>query len=125
MKIHEFKLRLINFANNILDSFFKGGSLTDKGMSTVAKYIVKKKIDDLDDFLIFFTDKDKEIDAEEFVEYITDNMVGEEGMAINFREYISPDSMLYNIIPNKTLIVKKEDFNCLFKNISHPYDKQW
>ena len=125
MKIHEFKLRLINFANNILDSFFKGGSLTDKGMSTVAKYIIKKKIDDLDDFLVFFANKDKEIDAEEFVEYLKDSMVGEEGLMINFKDYISPENMLYNIIPNKTFIVKKEDFDCLFKNISRPYDKQW
>lgn len=121
MKIHEFKLRLINFANNMLDSFFKGNSLADKGMSTVAKYIIKKKIDDIDDFLMFFANKDKEIDAEEFVEYLTDNMVGEEGMAINFRDYISPDSVLYNIIPNKTLIIKKEDFNCLYRDLYKKY----
>jgi hypothetical protein len=121
MKIHEFKLRLINFANNILDSFFKGNSLADKGMSTIAKYVIKKKIDDLDDFLMFFTNKDKEIDAEEFVEYITDNMVGEEGLMVNFRDYINPESVLYNIIPNKTLIVKKEDFNCLYRDLFKKY----
>ena len=121
MKIHEFKLRLVNFANNMLDSFFKGNSLADKGMSTVAKYIIKKKIDDLDDFLLFFTNKDKEIDAEEFVEYLTDNMVGEDGIVVNFKDYLNPESVLYSLIPNKSLIIKKEDFNCLFKDIYKNY----
>lgn len=117
MKIQEFKLRLTNFANNIIDSYFKSNTLSEKGMGIIAKYIVKKKIDDFDDFLELFANKDKEIDAQEFVDYVVDNLVGEEGMMINFRDYLNPESALYSIIPNKTLIVKKDDFNCFIRDI--------
>lgn len=117
MKIQEFKLRLIKFANNIIDSYFKSNTLSEKGMGTIAKYIVKKKIDDFDDFLELFANKDKEIDAQEFVDHVVDNLVGEEGMMINFRDYLNPDGALYSIIPNKTLIVKKDDFNCFIRDI--------
>ena len=48
-------------------------------------------------------------------------MVGEEGLMVNFRDYINPESVLYNIIPNKTLIVKKEDFNCLYRDLFKKY----
>lgn len=117
MKIQEFKLRLINFANNIIDSYFKSNSFSEKGMATLSKYVIKKKIDDMDNFLELFANKEKEIDTEEFVNYIIDNMVGEDGMVVNFKDYISQDSILYNIIPNKTLIIKKDDFNCFIRDI--------
>ena len=117
MKIQEFKLRLTNFANNIIDSYFKSNSLAEKGMGTMAKYIVKKKIDDFDDFLELFANKEKEIDTEEFVNYVVAELVGEDGMVVNFKDYLKPDGMLYNLIPNKTLIVKKEDFNCFIRDI--------
>ena len=117
MKIQEFKLRLTNFANNIIDSYFKSNSLAEKGMGTMAKYIVKKKIDDFDDFLELFANKEKEIDTEEFVNYVVAELVGEDGMVVNFKDYLNPDGILYNLIPNKTLIVKKEDFNCFIRDI--------
>lgn len=117
MKIQEFKLRLINFANNIIDSYFKSNSFAEKGMGILAKYIIKKKIDDFDDFLELFANKEKEIDADEFVNYVIDNLVGEDGMVINFKDYINPESVLYGIIPNKTLLVKKDDFNCFIRDI--------
>ena len=116
MKIQEFKLRLTNFANNIIDSYFKSNSLSEKGMATLAKYVIKKKIDDFDDFLELFANKEKEIDVNEFVDHIVDNLVGTEGMVVNFKDYLNPDSVLYGIIPNKTLIVKKEDFNCFIRD---------
>lgn len=121
MKIQEFKLRLMNFANNMIDSFFKGNSLSEKGMGTLTKYVLKKKIDDMDDFLSLFADKNKEIDTQEFVDYIIDNLVGEEGMAINFKDYINPDNILFSIIPDKTLIVKKDDFNCFIRDVYKNY----
>lgn len=117
MKIQEFKLRLTNFANNIIDSYFKSNSLAEKGMGTMAKYIIKKKIDDFDDFLELFANKEKEIDTEEFVNYVVAELVGEDGMVVNFKDYLKPDGILYNLIPNKTLIVKKEDFNCFIRDI--------
>lgn len=117
MKIQEFKLRLTNFANNIIDSYFKSNSLAEKGMGTMAKYIIKKKIDDFDDFLELFANKEKEIDTEEFVNYVVAELVGEDGMVVNFKDYLNPDGILYNLIPNKTLIVKKDDFNCFVRDI--------
>ena len=117
MKIQEFKLRLTNFANNIIDSYFKSNSLAEKGMGTMAKYIIKKKIDDFDDFLELFANKEKEIDTEEFVNYVVAELVGEDGMVVNFKDYLNPDGILYNLIPNKTLIVKKDDFNCFIRDI--------
>ena len=83
----------------------------------MAKYIVKKKIDDFDDFLELFANKEKEIDTEEFVNYVVTELVGEDGMVVNFKDYLKPDGILYNLIPNKTLIVKKEDFNCFIRDI--------
>ena len=117
MKIQEFKLRLTNFANNIIDSYFKSNSLAEKGMGTMAKYIIKKKIDDFDDFLELFANKEKEIDTEEFVNYVVAELVGEDGMVVNFKDYLNPDGILYSLIPNKTLIVKKDDFNCFIRDI--------
>ena len=121
MIIQEFKLRLIGFANGIIDSFFKSNSFSEKSMATLAKYIIKKKIDDMDDFLSLFANKNKEIDVEEFINYIIDNLVGENGMAINFKDYLNPDSVIYNIIPNKTIIIKKDDFNCFLRDVKKIY----
>lgn len=115
MKIDEFKFKLMKFGNNLINSYFPNNTLTDKGASSMLKYVLKNKINDLDGVLQWFTNSDNEIDIEEFIEYMKENMIGS-GIKLNLQDYIPETSFIRNMIPNRTLIITKEDLDCFLKS---------
>ena len=114
MKISEFKLRLIRFGNNLIDIYFPGDGIGDRMVSASAKYILKNKINELDPVLTMFSNVDKELDVNEFLTFMKDNMI-KDGLRINARDYFPADSQIASFLPNKTLIIKREDLDDLLR----------
>ena len=111
MKRDEFKLRILKFGNNIIDSYFPENNMIDRTGSSMLKYILKNKINDFDNILSMFTKSDNEIDIEDFIEFMKENMIGS-GLRVNLQDYIPENSFLSGIIPNRTLLITKDDLNC-------------
>lgn len=111
MKVSEVKMRLVNTANLLIDQYFGGYSMTDKFVNSTLKIIVKQNIHKIDNIFELFSDKDGEIDLRMMVDEYS-NMIGENGFVFDLREYIHND-MIRNFVPNKVLVIKKEDIMSL------------
>ena len=113
MKLSEIKIRLTNTANSLIDTYFSEKGLTEKFINSTLKLIVKQNIHKIDDMLVLFTDANGEIDAEAVVnEYA--NMIGEEGMVFDLREHFT-NPLVKNMLPDKVLVIKKEDILSILK----------
>lgn len=103
----EVKLRLSNKLNSLIDIYFNGNNITEKFLNSTLKIILKQNMSKLDDIFELFSDKNGEIDllmmANEY-----SNMIPEEGIVFDLRDYISND-MIKNIIPDKVLLIKRDD----------------
>lgn len=107
MKISELKIRALNTATSLIDTYFSGSGITEKFINSTLKLILKQNIHKLDDMLVLFTDKDGELNANDIInEYA--NMIGDEGIVFDLKQYV-PNEMVRNLIPDKILIIKKED----------------
>lgn len=115
MKIDEFKLKLMKFGNNMIDSYFPGSSMTDKAANSMVKYILKNRINDMDNIIGMFTAANGEIDIEDFIDFMKMNMIGN-GLKINFHDFVKDNSMLSGIVPDRTLLITQDDLNCFLKN---------
>ena len=111
MKIDEFKLKVLKFGNNIIDSYFPENNLIDRTGSSMLKYILKNKVNELDGMIALFTTADGEIDIDEFIDFMKENMIGS-GLRINLYDYISDKSFIHGLLPNRTLLITKDDLNC-------------
>jgi hypothetical protein len=111
MKTSEVKLRLINFANGLIDTYFSNTSLTDKMINSTLKIIVKQNSYRADSILKLFTDANGEIDLKEIV-YQYAETIGDNGITIDIRDYIDND-FIKQYLPNKALLVKKDDIMSL------------
>ncbi len=109
MKVDEFKLKFLKFGNNIINSYFPNNTITDRAASSMLKYILKNKIDEMDSVLALFS-KNGEIDAQDFVDYLKKDMIGS-GIKFNFHDYVSDDNIIKSLLPNRTLLIKAEDLD--------------
>jgi hypothetical protein len=111
MVVSEIKLRLENTINSLIDVYFNGGNITEKFLNSTLKIIVKQNIHKFDEVFNFFADKEGEIDMEILAsEYA--NMIPDEGVVFDLKEYVSND-FVKDMIPDKVLIIKKEDIMSL------------
>ena len=111
MNISEMKMRVVNTANSLINTYFSGSDLTDKFLNSTLKIIVKQNIHKLDDALKLFSDKDGNIDMRMIVDEYS-NMIGENGVMFDIREHIN-NEFIKNMLPDKVLIIKKEDIMSL------------
>lgn len=111
MKSDEFKLKVLKFGNNLIDSYFPDNNMIDRTGSSMLKYILKNKINDFDSMLSLFENSEHEIDIDEFIEFMKENMIGS-GLRINLHDYIPEKSFLSSIVPDRTLLITKDDLNC-------------
>lgn len=107
MKTSEFKLRVINTVNNLIDDYFGGSQLNEKFINATLKFLVKQNSNKYDNILAMFADENNEIDAYSLIESYA-NMVGEQGIRFDLKSYIN-NEYVKTLIPNKILILKKED----------------
>lgn len=114
MKASEFKLRLVNGVENLIDTYFGSYTMTDKLINTTLKVIVKQKSYLIDDVLVLFTDKDGYIDESMIVDEYS-KMLEKETFILDIRNYVNND-MVRNLLPDKALIIKADDIrNMIFK----------
>lgn len=107
MKAAEVKLKLTNSANKLIDTYFGMPTITEKMINATLKVLVKQNIHKADGILKMFENEYGEINPQEvLMEYA--NQIDDNGMAIDIRDYIKNDS-IKQLLPNKVLIVKKED----------------
>lgn len=113
MKISEFKLKTLNGINGLIDTYFCGNDIKDKFINATLKIFVKQNINKYDDILMLFANADDEIDIADIIEEYL-KVFGEDGFVFDLRDYIKND-MIKSFIPNKALIIKKEDLVDMYK----------
>lgn len=107
MKIGEVKLRLSNSVIELIDTYFGGMTLNEKFINSTLKIILKQNIYKIEPMLNLFSDKDGNINMEEVIaEY--SNMIDEKGLVFDLKSYVK-DDMIKSFIPDKILIIKKDD----------------
>ena len=107
MKASEVKLKLIGFANGLIDTYFSGVSVTEKMINSTLKIIIKQNAYRADTILSLFADANGEINMKEIIYEYADK-IGDNGITIDIRNYVNND-FIKQYLPNKVLIVKKDD----------------
>lgn len=113
MKIAEFKLRVIGGLNSWIDDYFGSGAINERFINATLKLLVKQNANKYDKYINMFADENGEIDARAVMESYSD-MIGPNGLVIDLKQYIANDT-LKMIIPDKILILKKDDLMALVK----------
>jgi hypothetical protein len=111
MKITEFKLRVVTGLNRLIDDYFGDNNIKDNFINATLKLLVKQNQNKYDYILNMFADENGCIDAHNVVSTYA-NMIGDEGITFDIRNYIDND-YLRAILPNKVLIINKNDITSL------------
>lgn len=107
MKAGEFKIRLSKSIMNMIDTYFGGSGLNEKFINSTLKIILKQNLYKVDPVLALFTDQNGEINASDIVaEYA--NIIDDNGFVFDLKQYID-NEMIKNLLPDKILIIKRED----------------
>lgn len=114
MKASEFKLSVVTGINNLIDDYFGTSSTADKFINSTLKIIVKQNTYKLDDVLGIFMDEHGSIDEDIILEEYS-NVIGESGLVLDIRDFIKND-LVRSMLPNKALIIKKNDLRKIFSN---------
>lgn len=114
MKVSEFKLSVVQGLNNLIDDYFGTHSVADKFINSTLKIMVKQNTYKMDELLNFFADEHGIIDENVIIDEYS-KVIGESGFVLDIRDFIKND-FVKNMLPNKALIIKKEDLRKMFKN---------
>lgn len=107
MNMSEVKLKLITSVNRLIDTYFGMPTVTEKMINATLKVIVKQNAYKIDGFLNMFADQNGEINPQEvLIEYA--NQIDDNGLIIDIKQYINNET-LRQILPNKVLVMKRED----------------
>lgn len=107
MTISEVKMRMLNTANSLIDTYFDGGDLTERFINSTLKIIMKQNIHKIDDIFNLFANKDGEINLEMMVnEYA--NMIPDEGIVFDLKEHVT-NELVRGMLPDKVLIINRDD----------------
>jgi hypothetical protein len=111
MKTSEVKMRLLNKANSLIDTYFNQNNLTEKFINSTLKIIMKQNIHKIDDIFELFADKDGEIDLNMVVHEYT-NMIPENGIIFDIKEFVN-NELVKGMLPDKVLLIKREDISSI------------
>lgn len=114
MKASEFKLCLVSGVNNLIDDYFGSHTMADKFINSTLKILVKQNTYKIDNILDLFADEHGIIDENIIIEEYS-RMIGENGFILDIREFIK-NEMIRNLLPNKALIIKKDDIRKMLSN---------
>jgi len=107
MKIQEIKLKLNSSLNQLIDTYFSNPTVSEKMINATLKVLVKQNIHKVDDVLNMFADENGDINPQDIlVEYA--NQIDDNGLVIDLKQYVK-NEMIRQMLPNKVLILKKED----------------
>lgn len=114
MKASEFKLSIVQGINSLIDDYFGTSAKTDKFINSTLKIIVRQNTYKLDDILELFTDERGCIDESIIIEEYS-KVIGESGWVLDIRDFVK-NEFVRNMLPNKALIIKKEDIRNMLNN---------
>lgn len=112
MKIQEFKLRIVQGANNLIDDYFGTTSIVDKLINSTLKIIVKQNTYKIDSMLGLFADENGDVDENIIIEEYS-KILGNNGVVLDLRDFIN-NPTIKNILPDKALVIKQEDLKNIF-----------
>lgn len=114
IKIHEFKTRLLNGVDGLIDEYFSGMTIGDRLINATVKIIINQNVDKLDGFMELFADKDGEIDTDMIIrEY--GKAFGTDKFVIDLRDFVEND-MVKRALPNKALAIRIDDIARIFES---------
>lgn len=117
MKASEFKLSLVQGANNLVDDYFGSNSKLDKFINSTLKIMIKQNTYKIDDVLCLFIDENGCVDEHIIIDEYS-KVIGESGLVIDIRDFVK-NEFVKSLLPNKALVIKKDDLRKMFKD---PYD---
>lgn len=113
IRINEFKYKLANGVDNLIDTYFSGVDIKDRFINATVKIIVNQNIDKIDDFIGLFADKEGFIDTDVLIkEY--GKAFGTDKLVIDMRDFVNND-MIRKALPNKALALEIEDLAAIFE----------
>lgn len=112
MKSQEFKLRIIQGANNLIDDYFGSNTISDKLINSTLKIMVKQNTHKMDSLLGLFADENGNIDENIIIEEYS-KVLGDQGVILDLRDFIT-NNTIKSILPNKALVIKQEDLKNIF-----------
>ena len=115
MKTSEFKLSLVQGLNNFVDDYFGSGTYADKFINSTLKILIKQNTYKVDDLIGLFADENGNIDEILVIEEYS-KVIGDSGFILDIRDFVK-NEMIKSFLPNKALVIKKEDLRKMF---SHP-----
>lgn len=115
MKASEFKLSVVKGLNNLIDDYFGTNSIADRLINSTLKIMIKQNTHKFDDILELFTDANGIIDEDVIIEEYS-KVIGDSGFIFDMRDIIKND-LVKSMLPNKALIIKKEDLRKMFNKL--------
>ena len=113
IKIHEFKLKLVNGVEGLVDTYFSGGSISDRLINATVKIIINQNIDKLDEFMELFADKNGYVDTDVIIREYS-KAFGTDKFILDLRDFVSND-MVRRVLPNKALAIRIDDVARIFE----------
>lgn len=113
MKTGEVKIRLHNSVSGLIDTYFGGSAINEKFINSTLKILLKQNLYKIEPMLEMFADKNGDINVDEIImEY--SKMIDDNGMVFDIKNYVEND-IVRSLIPDKVLVIKREDIMTLFK----------
>lgn len=113
IKVNEFKIKLLAGVEDLIDTYFSGGGISDRLINATVKIIVNQNIDKLDDFIELFADKSGNIDTDILIkEY--GKAFGTDKFILDLRDFVNND-MVRRALPNKALAIRIDDIAKIFE----------
>lgn len=112
MKTQEFKLRLIQGVNGLVDDYFGSNSTPDKFINSTLKILIKQNSYKVDSILELFADESGNVDERIIIEEYS-KVIGDNGFIFDIRDFIKND-LMRGLLPNKALIIKIDDLRNMF-----------
>lgn len=112
MKQSEFKFKIVNKLNGLVDTYFGSSSMSDKFINSTLKIIIKQNQNKYDSILELFSDENGCIDPQIIIdEYV--KALDPDGFVLDIRDFIKSES-IKNMMPNKALKITREDLENIF-----------
>lgn len=119
MKPDEIKLRINNFADDLIGKLFSSDDMFGKLKSAAAKYWLKQNIWKLTPILNKFVDETGDINIRDAVNFFTEELFDENGQYIIDIQKLLNGNSLSQYLPNKTVLFTKNDLLKMFNIIDN------
>lgn len=115
MKKQEFKAYILNKLYNVLDQWFDTNTLQDNATKAIVKTIIQAKQHSFDEIIDVVTDEQGEVRTDILLNNIEDMLP--QSVNIDLLQYAEQFNIPKWIVPNKILLLTKDDIKEVLKNV--------